>query len=112
MHPFTRKRLPGTTRTSIPVWLKNNPDMLLGFSKRVKALVPYTKEALLFGVEHNVIVHGKENQISINKEISIAYSSSKSEEVRECLKSAEFIGKWFAKGGSEKIIFALFGIKP
>jgi hypothetical protein len=112
LHPFTRNRLPRTTKTSIPVWLKNNPDILLGFSKRVKAMVPYTKEALLFGLKHNLIIHGRGHQILSNGEISLSYDSPRSEDVKECLKIAGFIGRWFAKGGSENLLYALFGIKP
>jgi hypothetical protein len=35
-----------------------------------------------------------------------------SDEVRECAKRAEFVGKWLAQTGSAPTVLALLGVRP
>ena len=35
-----------------------------------------------------------------------------SEEVNECARRAEFVGKWFAKAGTASTVMAVVGVKP
>ena len=48
LHHGTRGRLPRGVRTSLAVWVQENPLIRGRFADRAKALVPYSREALLF----------------------------------------------------------------
>src|SRR3712207_6440195 len=52
LHKRTRSALPTTARTRLHTWLASHPEMRVGFADRVTNLVPYTREAILFGVQH------------------------------------------------------------
>lgn len=81
---------------------------------RARALVPFTREALLFGGIRNVLtiqtteVHADARWARAESRII----NSASDEVRECAKRAEFIGKWFALAGSAPTVLALLGARP
>lgn len=114
LHRETRERLPRTTRTSLAVWLHESPLARSKVVSRARLLVPFTKEALTFGGMHGLIqikggkLHlGLTRRKAINKVLKEA-----SEEVRDCAKRADFVGKWFAEAGSAATVLALMGVRP
>lgn len=114
LHRGTRESLPRDTRTSLAVWLQTNPLAPGRITVRARMLVPYTKEALMFGGLHGFLkldrgrVHAGS---SWTRATSLALSDS-SDEVRTCASRAEFIGKWFAKTGNPSTVLALIGVRP
>jgi hypothetical protein len=114
LHRETRERLPRTSRTSLAVWLEENPLARNRIASRAKLLVPFTKEALTFGGLHGFIGF-KEGKLYAEKawenEVNQALKES-SDEVRACARRADFIGKWFAQTGDASTVFALIGIRP
>src|SRR5262249_7113123 len=45
LHRATREALPKSTATSLPGWLQDNAERLVGFGARARALVPFAREA-------------------------------------------------------------------
>jgi ABC-3C biological conflict system middle component len=114
LHRKTREALPRNTRTSLAVWLDNNPLARGQVVTRARLLVIFTKEGMLFGGMHGFIrieegwVHANEAwKQTVNRTLK-----ETSEEVRECTKKAEFLGKWFAQAGNAQTILALMGVRP
>ena len=48
LHGGTRDALPRDIRTSLAVWMQENPLVRGRMAERARALAPYTREALLF----------------------------------------------------------------
>jgi len=114
LHRETRGELPRTSRTSLAVWLDEYPLARSRVATRAQLLVPFTKEALTFGGVHGFIrIEGGRlrAEASWKKSVDRALKES-SDEVRTCIKRADFIGKWFAQAGSAATIFALIGVRP
>lgn len=114
LHRTTREALPRGTRTSLAVWLDGNPLVRGRIATRAHLLVPFTKEAIRFGgVYHLLHLEGGRLEaidawrVPVNRSIR-----NSSDEVRECAKRAEFIGKWFANTGSASTVMALLGVRP
>lgn len=114
LHRETRKSLPKTPKTSVPVWLDLNPLARSHITDRSRALVPFTKEAMNFGGGYGMLRFQNRNLIgaAVWKRKIEGVVNDCSEEVRECVKRAEFLGKWFAKTGNASTIMALFGVRP
>jgi Family of unknown function (DUF6521) len=113
LHRATRQELPRSTRTSLAVWLDENPLARGRVTSRARFLVPYTKEALLFGGLHSFLhidagtVRADNGwKATVNK---VAKESS--EEVRDCAKRADFVGNWFAGAGNSATVLALVGVR-
>jgi len=114
LHRGTREALPRSTRTSLTIWLEENPLARSQIISRARFLVPFTREGITFGGLHDFIriekchIHAVEEWRKIVKR-KLGKSSG---EVRECMKKSEFIGKWFGKTGRPSTVFALMGARP
>ena len=114
LHLETREVLPRDTRTSLVVWLDNNPLARSRIATRAQLLVKFTKEGMLFGGVHGLIRIG-DGRVYANEEWKQVVNRSlkgSSDEVRGCAKRAVFIGKWFAQAGSSQTVLALMGVRP
>ena len=114
LHRETREGLPRSTRTSMAVWLDENPLASGRIANRARLLVPFTKEALAFGGIHGFIRLEGGNLLAgetWKRRVKRALKES-SDEVRDCAKRAEFVGKWFSETGSSTTILALMGVRP
>jgi ABC-3C biological conflict system middle component len=114
LHRETREALPRNIRTSLAVWLDNNPLARGQVVTRARLLVRFTKEGLLFGGVHGFI-RIEEGWVRANEMWKQAVNGSlreSSDEVRRCTKKAEFLGKWIAMAGSKQTVLALMGVRP
>jgi len=114
LHRETRETLPRSSRTSLTVWLDENPLARGRVTSRARLLVPFTKEALTFGGVHGFIqLDGGKLRADatwtrvVNRALTVS-----SDEVKGCAKRADFIGKWFAQTGNAATVLALIGVRP
>ncbi|QTX33493.1 hypothetical protein KAR29_06420 [Aminithiophilus ramosus] len=113
LHKSTRESLPTTTRTSLVAWLGKNPRVLVGFSERAKSLVPLVKEALLFASSGGLLrVEDARVVAGVRPRSMARFEREATDEVRACIKQAEFVGKWFALSGEYATVMALWGVAP
>jgi len=114
LHRETRESLPKMVTTSLPVWLDDNQLVRVRLAERARTLVPYTKEALMFGgtrgflkVSSTSVIAEQDWKRRINAGVKNA-----TDEVHSCAKKADFLGRWFARAGSPATVMALFGVRP
>jgi hypothetical protein len=110
----TREALPRDIRTSLAAWVDSDPLVANRIAKRAHLLTAFTKESLLFGGVHGLISIRSGKVVGEEKLSESVKSSlrSASEEVQQCAKKAEFIGKWFAHVGAPATVLALVGVRP
>ena len=114
LHREIREGLPRSTRSSLAVWLDENPLARGKVTSRARLLVPFSKEALAFGGLHGFIrIEGGMlfAEDARKKDVNRVLNES-SAEVRDCAKRSEFIGKWFSETGSASTVLALIGVRP
>lgn len=114
LHEETRSALPKMIATSLAVWVSDHPLEKALLADTAKRLVPFTKEALLFGGRHGIF-NLTTSTIAPDKlwESTIRNSVKKSTpEVINCAKRAEFVGRWFAKSGSPTTVLSILGVRP
>jgi hypothetical protein len=100
--------------SSVAVWVEENPLTRSSLPAHARALVGFTKEALLFSGAYGLL-DLSDGDVAANddwrKKVSGEFKTS-SDEVRYCAKRAEFVGKWFAAAGTPGTVMALLGVKP
>ena len=77
-------------------------------------LVQFTKEAMMFGGLHGLLEF-QAGAITASpnwKKLVAADMKDSTDEVRLCMKRAEFVGKWLANAGSSSTVMAIFGVRP
>jgi hypothetical protein len=115
LHRGTRSALPRSTITSLLPWVQENRAQLVGFATRVQQLRSITREALLFGVQYQTLALSDEGEVMIGPRRLLATdrrSGLFTDEARECVDRAGFVGRWFAVAGTTATIYAAWGVAP
>jgi hypothetical protein len=114
LHSPTRQALPRTTRTSVASWLDENAHLRVSFVDRAKGLAPFVREGILFASTNNLLTFSDKGALLISTRPSKLnhYLGRTTEEVRDCIKRAEFVGKWFGIAGTPVTVMALWGVAP
>lgn len=114
LHKSTRDSLPIRINSSLPVWVSENPLVVASLPARTRAIVPHTKEALVFGASGELYqFEGDQLQVNAGKASGISSMLRRtSDEVQQCNKKARFLGKWFTRTGTPETIFTLLGMRP
>lgn len=110
----SREALPRSTRTSLAVWIDENPSFQATLAVRAKAMTPFTKDALIFGGTRQLLQVTTE-AIRANAEWKRRASATfrqSSEETQACVKRAAFLGAWFIETGAPSTVMALLGVRP
>jgi len=111
LHKSTREALPKTTASVMSDWLQQNSRLIVGFAERTHRLTLFTKEALIFGMQKEIIDIDKNGDlISLPLSSKVIPWPSDSETI-ECRKRAGLLGRWFARSGNTVTIFRQWGIR-
>jgi len=105
-----RDRLPKTKSKTLHSWLIENEDLKIGLKEQIIALLPFTRETIMFAITHNTF------SIDENGNLEIKGKQKKFEpnndEIKICLSKANTLGKVFSKSGTVFTIYSMFGVKP
>src|SRR6185437_6037804 len=111
-----REALPVLSTTSFPKWIHENPEVRVGFSRKVRSLSQVTREGLLFYLERRTLFIGSDQRVSsVPRRLSatgLADLEKKSHLVTDMVNKARFVGRWFARSGEPSTIFFLLGLRP
>jgi len=115
LHHGTRSALPSSTITSLLPWIQDNREQLVEFAQRVQRLSPITREALLFGVQHQILLLTNDGDVTVGpkrKSATERRTGLFTDEVRECVDRAGFLGRWLSTAGTTATIYAAWSITP
>lgn len=115
LHYGTRSALPGSTITSLLPWVQGNRAQLVDFATRVARLRAITREALLFGLQYQTLALTEEGDLIVGSKrqlVSKKRTELFTDEARECVDRAGFVGRWFAVAGPTATIYAAWGVAP
>ncbi len=113
LHRETRESLPSKITTSLPTWLAERPMVPPRLGERAATLRSFTREALVFGGVHGLLSfdrHGVRANGDMKRRVIVGLKST-SDEVRECAKRAEFLGRWLERAGGPATVMALLGVR-
>lgn len=106
-----RRSLPKTIATRHHVWLESHQFLRIGFADRCRALVPYVKEALVFGCRYRLLEITDRGQIVGVRRASRPVAWGSAYESADCLKAAALVGRWLAHAGQPSTLYSLWGLK-
>jgi hypothetical protein len=115
LHHGTRAALPGSTVSSLLAWIQDHREQLVNFSGRVQSLQAITREAMLFGTQHETLSIADSGGIAVGarkQSPTERRTGLFTEEARECVDRAGFLGRWFAVAGTSATIYSAWGIAP
>lgn len=115
LHRGTREALPGSTVTSLLPWIQEHREQLVNFAGRVQSLRAITREAILFGTQHETLAIAGSGRIAVGarkQSVTEKRTGLFTDEARECVDRAGFLGRWFAAAGTPATIYSAWGIAP
>lgn len=114
LHKPTRDSLPPSVRTSMAAWLQENAFARVLFYERLVSLKPHTREAIQFGMLRDWVVMRSDSlwETTLSRSDVDRSIQKITDEARECMMRARFVGRWFAVAGTASTIMALWGVRP
>ena len=115
LHRGTRSALPVPTITSLLPWIQGNREQLVNFVLHVQSLRSITREAILFGTQNETLALTESGCIAVGAKRQTATERRTSlftDEARECVDRAGFLGRWFAAAGTTAAIYSAWGVTP
>jgi hypothetical protein len=109
----TRDQLPRTTASSLTTWVNDHPLERSAVAKGVIILRDVVRDALIFGAQQTTLsLDGRLIDADDGHKRKIyAYLRASSDEVRECMRQAVFVGRWLCKAGAPPTVLALLGVQ-
>jgi hypothetical protein len=113
LHKATRDQLPGKASTAFVGWLADKGPSLAQLPDRVLRLVPVSREALLFLIQHNALRIEDGGLVPGAKPIRLTEKLPQTtDDVVEARGAAALLGRWFANQGTASSILQGLGISP
>lgn len=113
LHKPTRDKMPLRSSTYFHSWVDCNENLFINFGSRVKQLLPYTKESIMFLQKHEAIFLNDEGRVEIGVPFRRKNPRGDNiDEVKQILKKAELIGKWLRLTGNPQTIYMFLKIQP
>jgi len=116
LHKRTRESLPRGVNTTFSTWVTQiqGSQAKIRYAERTRSIVPCVKEAVAFGLAHQLFVLDGNSSLTISQNVRVPSRSNDNvtDEVADCFKKAYFCGRWIARAGKIETVMALLGVKP
>lgn len=112
LHRHTRENINLNTREQLHVWLQNNQSLRFGFAERARSLVSFTKEALNFLLQLDLIIINNTAALQLTRKRTQQQNLPEDSEIVDCFKKAEIVGRWYAKAGNAANVYTMWGVTP
>jgi Family of unknown function (DUF6521) len=113
LHKRTRDQLPGTATTAFVGWVANHGPALAEFPNRTLRLTPITREAIMFAMQHEVLMVQHGGLAAGPKPIRLRGQRERTtDDADEARRAASLLGRWFANQGYASSILQGLGVAP
>lgn len=111
LHKISRARLLESTRAYFLKVIASEPQLLIGFADRARAMLPYAQEGLGLLLQVGAISVSSDGCIiTISRKIRPWEATSN--ETRDCQQVAEYLGRQFARVADRATIYTSLGVRP
>ncbi|MBO3272370.1 three component ABC system middle component [Hymenobacter defluvii] len=110
LHKAIRDLVPATIATKLHVWIQRHHEVRIGFAHHMQNMVPITKEALIFGMQHDAYQLDERGTLVAGLQELKPFDVPPGSEAEACFKKAFFVGRWFADAGTPSSVIAAWDI--
>lgn len=113
LHKVTRDSLPPRANVVFAGWIAEHNPLLAEVPGRVSRLRPITREALLFGIRHELLAVQNGGLVPGPKPVRLnSRPASTTDDVNEARSAAGLLGRWFANQGTQLPVLQGMGVSP
>lgn len=111
LHKPTRTALPKAISKRMHAWVEENQVVRIGFADRMRSLVQYTTEGMVYGCAGNLLELSSPCLTATKKQIrNLGWPDDS--EAETCRQKARFVGRWLVHAGDQSTILAIWGVRP
>jgi hypothetical protein len=92
-------------------WLQDHPHLRIEFAERVRELLPFSRESLMFLLQINALTLDDDGTLKPTQYRRKGVRSQNEDSIKDCYDKAELLGKWFARAGDVTTIYAMWGVQ-
>jgi hypothetical protein len=112
LHKKTRENMPMRSSTYFHSWVEEHEFLFIDFAERVNQLNPFSKESLLFLLQHEAASITNDGKINIGLYRKKTPKGENPDEILDIYRKAELLGKWLRLTGNEQTIYMFLKIRP
>ncbi|WP_369693546.1 three component ABC system middle component [Rhodococcus maanshanensis] len=112
LHSPTRARLPRTKKSPMMEWIQRNPDSMVYIPSNSVALQRKIGRGVELAIRSGVLVSRGTAIVGVGEVKRRTKSTVFTEDFDQCIKAADFLGKWFAQQNDYATILATWGVRP
>lgn len=102
-----------SSRTQLTNWVQKHPELLVGFGHRTSSFIPFTNEALELLLQTGFLILTDDGRLSLNKQKKkLSKSKYLNPDIKECLRKAAHVARWFADTEKVETIYICLGVRP
>jgi hypothetical protein len=114
LNPTIAIQLPSDKRSSLLAWISSHQGELGNFAELARNYQPLVMKAIAFLMEKSLLLLNHDGEFllgsaTVPKNPSIF---SKSESMRNAMRAANFMGRWFAHAPPIETLYAQLGVRP
>jgi hypothetical protein len=113
LHKRTRDELPGNASAALYGWVAEHSASLAELPDRARRLIPVTREALLFVVQHQALRTEGGGLVPGPNRIRLPRRPTQTtDDVEEARRTAALLGRWFGNQGLASAVMQGLGVAP
>ncbi|MBB3877801.1 three component ABC system middle component [Sphingomonas pseudosanguinis] len=113
LHPGIRDVLPRKANTAFGSWAMVHQHILVHVPRRVMALRPVVREALMFGMSVDAIALQNGGIVTGDRPVRLsAKLKASTDEAEEIRRTAALLGRWFGAQAGTASVLQGFGVRP
>lgn len=114
LNPTIATQLPSDKRSSLLAWISSHQGELGDFAELAMTYQPIVMTAIAFLMEKSLLVLSDDGEFlfgpaTVPKNPSLF---SKNENMRNAMRTANFLGRWFAHAPPIETLYAQLGVRP
>lgn len=111
MYGDTRVTMVARRYTFLYNWLQDHPHLRIAFAERVRELLPFSRESLMFLLQIGALTLDTEGTLRPTQYRRRGIRNQREASIKDCYDKAELLGKWFARAGDMITIYAMWGVQ-
>ena len=112
IYPDSRSTLNSASFKQLHTWITTHPEVRIALAARVRALVPYIRLGVAFGLAQESLILNGEGAFEVLRRTKRRGTPIPAVETSEYMKGARTVGRWFGRAGEPSNVFLMLGLTP
>lgn len=110
VYPDSRSTLNGASDTQLHTWITKHPGVRVSLAPRVRALTPYIRLGIAFGLTHRALGLTDRGELTVLRRVKAKGAPTPAIDASDYMRGARTLGRWFGRVGEPSNVFLMLGL--